>query len=128
MRLLGPTFLSAFPGRVLNVHPALLPAFPGHDVWPQQIAHGVKLAGATVHFVDAGVDTGPIVIQGAVPALDADGPDELAERILQVEHRILPQAVAWAAQGRLELEGRRVKLKAPPAVGQLEALIWPPLD
>jgi phosphoribosylglycinamide formyltransferase-1 len=127
MRVLGPVFLEAFPNRIVNVHPALLPAFPGQDVWPQEVASGVKLAGATVHFVDQGVDSGPIIIQGSVPVLDDDGPDELAARILRVEHRILPQALNWLASGRLSIENGRVKLEGSPRLEQGYSLIWPPL-
>ena len=125
-RILGSAFLSAFPQRVINIHPALLPSFPGHMVWSKEVDYGVKLAGATVHFVDEGVDTGPVIIQAAVPVLDDDGPDELAARILKVEHRILPQAVRWLADGRVEVEGRRVRIKGVQD-GPRE-LFWPPLD
>jgi phosphoribosylglycinamide formyltransferase-1 len=129
MRILGPVFLEAFKNRVINVHPALLPAFPGENVWPKEIDHGVKLAGATVHFVDEGIDSGPIIIQGAVPVLDSDGPDELSARILTVEHRILPQAVKWFSEGRIELQGRKVTLKGlEPEKLRLGALVWPPLE
>jgi phosphoribosylglycinamide formyltransferase-1 len=125
-RILGQVFLNAFPGRVINIHPALLPSFPGHSVWQKEVDHGVKLAGATVHFVEEGTDTGPIIIQGAVPVLDGDDADSLADRIRKVEHRILPQAVAWLAQGRLSLSGRKVILSGAPEES-LTAFIWPPL-
>ncbi|MDR3135339.1 MAG: phosphoribosylglycinamide formyltransferase [Deltaproteobacteria bacterium] len=128
LRILGPLFLAAFPERVINIHPALLPSFPGHGVWAAQVESGVKLAGATVHFVDQGVDTGPIIIQAAVPVLDADDPDELASRILSLEHKILPQAVRWMAQGRLEISGRKVTLKDQSAPNGLDSLVWPPLE
>ncbi|MDR1109111.1 MAG: phosphoribosylglycinamide formyltransferase [Deltaproteobacteria bacterium] len=128
LRILGPTFLSAFPQRVINVHPALLPAFPGQGVWADEIRYGVRLSGATVHFVDEGVDTGPIIVQGAVPVLEGDGPDELAGRIRAVEHLILPQAVRWLAEGRLEVSGREVRLAGQGPAGRPGALIWPPLD
>jgi phosphoribosylglycinamide formyltransferase-1 len=130
LRILGPVFLSAFPDRILNIHPALLPSFPGQNVWLQEVESGIKLAGATVHFADGGVDSGPIVIQGCVPVLDRDGPEELAERILAVEHKILPQALAWLAAGRLTIENRRVKLKpgGKPAAPAGSAFIWPPLE
>lgn len=128
LRILGPVFLDAFPQRVINIHPSLLPSFPGEGVWAAEVGSGIKLAGATVHFVDGGVDTGPIIIQGAVPVLDTDDPDELARRILVIEHKILPQAVRWLAQGRLEVSGRKVILKGQAVPRQLEALVWPPLE
>ena len=112
MRLLGPTYLAAFGGRTLNVHPSLLPSFPGVDAQRQALEHGVKVAGATVHFVTGELDGGPIVAQGAVPVLDADTEETLAARILDVEHRIYPEAVAsvldgsWAIQGRTYRQSR----------------------
>jgi phosphoribosylglycinamide formyltransferase-1 len=108
MRLLSPVFLRAFPGRVLNVHPSLLPAFPGRDAQRQAWQHGVKVSGATVHVVDEGLDAGPIVAQEAVPVLDGDGPEELAARILEAEHRIYPRAVKLWLTGGWTIEGRRV--------------------
>jgi phosphoribosylglycinamide formyltransferase-1 len=129
-RVLGETFLGAYPNRVVNIHPALLPSFPGHMVWGKEIDSGVKLAGATVHFVDSGVDSGPIIIQGAVPVLPDDGPDELSERILTVEHRIYPQAVAWLAAGRVELKAGKVTVRglSPTDAQVAQRLIWPPLE
>jgi phosphoribosylglycinamide formyltransferase-1 len=129
-RVLGEVFLGAFPGRVVNIHPALLPSFPGHMVWRKEVDHGVTLAGATVHFVDAGVDSGPIIVQGAVPVLPDDGPDELSGRILEVEHRIYPQAIAWLAAGRVELDGRKVRIRgsSPSPEDVRQRLIWPPLE
>jgi phosphoribosylglycinamide formyltransferase-1 len=129
-RVLGETFLNNFQDRVVNIHPALLPSFPGHMVWQTEVDYGVKLAGATVHFVDLGVDSGPIIIQGAVPVLDSDGPDELANRILEVEHKIFPQAVAWLTAGRVEFVGRKVVIKdSSPLDSKIEQrLIWPPLE
>ena len=111
MRLLSPVFLRAFPERVLNVHPSLLPAFPGRDAQRQAWEHGVKVSGATVHVVDEGLDAGPIVAQEAVPVLDDDGPDQLAARILEAEHRIYPSAVRTFLEGRLRREGRRLRLQ-----------------
>lgn len=108
MRVLTPFFLRSFPGRVMNIHPALLPAFPGLHVQQQAIEYGVKFTGCTVHFVDAGVDTGPIIIQAVVPVLDNDTVDMLAARILREEHRIYPQAIQLYAEGRLEVQGRKV--------------------
>ena len=108
MRILSPAYVRAFAGRALNVHPSLLPAFPGLHAQRQAFDHGAKVAGATVHFVDEGVDTGPIVLQAAVPVEPADSEDTLAARILVEEHRIFPEAIRLFAQGRLRIEGRRV--------------------
>lgn len=110
MRILTPVFLSAFPQRIMNIHPGLLPAFPGIDAQRQALEYGVKLAGCTVHFVDPGVDTGPIIIQAAVPVLDDDDELSLARRILEQEHRIYPRAIQLYAEGRLRIEGRRVRI------------------
>ena len=108
MRVLSVELVRRFPGRILNVHPALLPAFPGLHAQRQAHEHGVKVAGATVHFVDDGVDTGPIVLQSAVPVRDDDTEETLAARILVEEHRLYPEAVRLYAEGRLRIEGRRV--------------------
>ena len=108
MRLLSPAFIQAFAGRTLNVHPSLLPAFPGLHPQRQALAHGVKVSGATVHLVDEGLDSGPIVLQEAVPVLDADTEETLSERILDAEHRLYPRAVALILSGRYRIEGRRV--------------------
>lgn len=108
MRLLGPTFLQAFPSRVLNIHPALLPSFPGMHAPQQALDAGVKITGCTVHFVDEGTDTGPIIAQAAVEVLDTDDGPALAARIQAQEHRLYPQSLARVASGRLRLEGRRV--------------------
>ena len=108
MRLLSPVLIRAYPGRVLNVHPSLLPAFPGLDAQRQAWEHGVKVSGATVHLVDEGLDTGPIVLQEAVPVLADDTPQALAARILEAEHRIYPQAVRLVLSGRLVRQGRRL--------------------
>jgi phosphoribosylglycinamide formyltransferase-1 len=113
MRVVGPVFLKAFPDRVINIHPALLPAFPGTHGQGQAFAYGVKLAGCTVHFVDEEVDHGPIIIQAAVPVLDDDDEDRLAARILRCEHIIFPRALALYCAGRLEIVGRRVKISDP---------------
>jgi phosphoribosylglycinamide formyltransferase-1 len=106
MRLLGRTYLEAFGERTLNVHPSLLPAFPGVDAQRQALEHGVKIAGATVHFVTGELDGGPIVAQGAVPVHDDDSAQTLAARILEVEHRIYPEAVASVLDGRWTIQGR----------------------
>lgn len=108
MRLLTPGFVQAFSGRILNIHPALLPACPGICAQRQQMEHGVRLAGCTVHFVDEKMDHGPVIIQAAVPAYADDDEASLAGRILEMEHRIYPQALQWLASGRLRLCGRQV--------------------
>ncbi|MGH7321692.1 MAG: phosphoribosylglycinamide formyltransferase [Candidatus Rokuibacteriota bacterium] len=114
MRLLSPGFVKAFCGRILNVHPALLPAFPGLRAQRQALEYGVKLAGVTVHFVDEGVDTGPIVLQVAVPVHDDDTEETLTARILAEEHHLYPEAIRLYAEGRLEIDGRRVRLRSVP--------------
>lgn len=110
MRILGPAYIEHFRGRALNIHPSLLPAFPGLHAQRQALEHGAKVTGATVHFADEGVDTGPIVLQSAVPVLPGDTEETLSRRILEVEHRIFPEAVRLFAEGRLVLDGRRVKI------------------
>lgn len=107
MRLLGPTFLEAFPHAILNVHPSLLPAFPGVDAQQQAWHHGVKVAGATVHLVTGELDGGPIVLQAPVPVRDDDTPETLAARILLEEHRIYPEAVRLVSAGGWRIDGRR---------------------
>src|SRR5215471_7222014 len=109
MRILSGHFIRQFSGRILNIHPSLLPAFPGLDAQAQALAHGVKFSGCTVHFADdGGVDSGPIVKQAVVPVLVQDTPETLAARILEQEHRIYPEAIALALSGRFRIEGRRV--------------------
>lgn len=110
MRILSPNFVSTFRLRILNIHPSLLPSFPGLKVQQKALEYGVKFSGCTVHFVDEGVDTGPIIIQAAVPVLDDDTEESLSARILKEEHRIYPEAIRLLAEGRLVVEGRRVKL------------------
>ena len=110
MRVLKKTFLSNFPYRIMNIHPSLLPAFPGLNAQKQAWEYGVKISGCTVHFVDEGVDTGPIIIQRAVPVLEDDTPERLAERILKEEHKIYSEAIQLFAEGRLKIEGRRVRI------------------
>jgi len=112
MRLIGPVFLRAFQNRILNIHPALLPAFPGMHAARQALNAGVRVSGCTVHIVDEGTDTGPIVIQAAVPVLDGDTEEVLAARILKQEHRIYPRAVRLFAEGRVRIEGRKVVVRA----------------
>jgi phosphoribosylglycinamide formyltransferase-1 len=108
MRIITPTLLKAFPQQVINIHPALLPAFPGLHVQKDALEHGVKFSGCTVHFVDEGMDTGPIIIQAVVPVLDNDTEDSLSSRILAQEHKIYSRAIQLIAEGRLRIEGRRV--------------------
>ncbi len=110
LRLVSPRFLRAFPGRVLNVHPALLPAFPGLHAQRQALEYGVKVTGCTVHFVDEGLDTGPVIFQEAVPVEEGDDEARLAARIRVVEHRLLVEALRLLAEGRLVVEGRRVRV------------------
>jgi len=106
--IVSEVFVDAFPNRILNIHPSLLPSFPGLKPHWQAVTYGVKISGATVHIVDKGVDTGPIVVQAAVPVSPDDTPESLSERILKWEHRIYPQAVKWFADGRVSVEGRKV--------------------
>ena len=110
MRLVTPVFLQAFPHRVLNIHPALLPSFPGLHGQRQAFEYGVKVAGCTVHFVDEGMDSGPIMLQAPVPVLEDDDADSLAARILEQEHIIYPLALRLLAEGKLLIEGRRVRI------------------
>ena len=110
MRLLSPHFVAAFPNRILNIHPSLLPAFPGLESQRQALEHGAKFSGCTVHFVDENLDAGPIVLQACVPIEDQDTPETLAERILREEHRIYTEAVRIVLEGRYRIAGRRVLL------------------
>jgi phosphoribosylglycinamide formyltransferase-1 len=111
MRLLSPCLVEEFRGRVLNIHPSLLPAFPGLDAQRQAVEHGVRVSGCTVHFVDETLDGGPIITQRAVPVLDTDTPDTLAARILIEEHKAYPDALALVCSGTYEIVGRRVVKK-----------------
>ena len=121
MRLLTPTLIRAFPLKILNIHPALLPAFPGLRVQKKAVEYGVKFSGCSVHIVDEGVDTGPIVIQAVVPVHENDTEKTLAERILKEEHRIYPQAIQFFAENRVEIKDRKVMIKDSPKVeGVLE--------
>ncbi len=108
MRLLSASFIRRFPNRILNIHPSLLPSFPGLDAQHQALTHGVKITGCTVHFVDEELDAGPIVIQAAVPVFDEDTTETLSARILDEEHRIYPVAIRLVAAGSYRIEGRRV--------------------
>jgi len=110
MRIVGPILLEHYQGRMMNIHPALLPSFPGLHVQKAALDHGVKVSGATVHFVDEGCDTGPIIVQAAVPVLEDDTEETLSARILEQEHKIYPQAIKLFAEGKLKIEGRRVRI------------------
>jgi phosphoribosylglycinamide formyltransferase-1 len=112
MRLVGKVFLAAFENRVLNIHPALLPSFPGLHAQQQALEYGVKVSGCTVHIVDEGMDTGPIILQRAVPVLASDDEETLSQRILREEHQIYWQALQLIAEGRVWVEGRRVLIKS----------------
>lgn len=114
MRILKGEFLRAFPQRVVNIHPSLLPSFPGLEAWKQALDYGVKVTGCTVHLADQGIDTGPILAQQMVPVLDTDTPASLHERIQQAERTLYPTAVAAWAQGGIRIEGRRTFLIAEP--------------
>lgn len=111
MRILTATFIRALPGRIMNIHPALLPSFPGLHAQRQALRYGVKVSGATVHFVDEGVDTGPIICQVAVPVREDDAEETLAARILEQEHQLYPRAIRLFAEGRLSILGRRVLVR-----------------
>jgi phosphoribosylglycinamide formyltransferase-1 len=113
MRLLSARFIRQFPNRILNIHPSLLPAFPGLDAQRQALDHGAKITGCTVHFVDEELDAGPIVIQAAVPVLDEDTVETLSARILHAEHRIYSEAIRMVIAGRYRIEGRRVRDVGP---------------
>ena len=108
MRFLSGEFISQFAGRILNIHPSLLPAFPGLDAQHQALVHGVKVTGCTVHFVDENLDSGPILLQSTVPVLDSDTVETLSARILREEHKIYSEAIAWVLRGNYRIEGRRV--------------------
>lgn len=110
MRILSPYFVNRFRNRIINIHPALLPSFPGLHAQRQAVDYGVKLAGCTVHFVDESVDGGPVIIQAVVPVFDDDTDETLSERILRYEHKIYPMAIKLIAEGRVKLEGRKVKI------------------
>lgn len=111
MRMVKEILLEAYHGRIINIHPSLLPAFPGLESWKQALEYGVKVTGCTVHFVDPGMDTGPIILQEAVTVQDNDAPESLHERIQAKEHLLLPRAVQLFAQARLSIQGRRVVIK-----------------
>jgi phosphoribosylglycinamide formyltransferase-1 len=125
MRVVKKPLIDAFPMRIMNIHPALLPSFPGLHGQGQAVEYGVKISGCTVHFVDEGVDTGPIIIQAAVPVYDDDTEESLSERILRYEHRIFPYAIKLYAEGRLKVEGRVVRIN--DAGREDQAITNPPL-
>lgn len=112
MKLFQPPFVRKYRNRILNVHPTLLPAFPGAHPIADTLAYGVKVAGVTVHFVDEGVDSGPIIAQTAVPVFDTDDEESLHARIQIEEHKLYPQVIKWYAQGKLKIEGRKVSVEA----------------
>jgi len=138
MRMVTPGFLKAFENRVINIHPALLPSFPGVHGQGDAADYGVKISGCTVHFVDEQMDHGPIIIQAAVPCQAGEDGDVLGPRILKLEHRIFPQAIQWLAEDRLVIEDRHVSLKvsgqhcADQPLADIDprthALVWPPLE
>ncbi|HOO91068.1 MAG TPA: phosphoribosylglycinamide formyltransferase [Syntrophales bacterium] len=127
MRILTPLFLRAFPMKIMNIHPALLPSFQGLHVQKRAFDYGVKFAGCTVHFADEGVDTGPIIIQAVIPVYDNDTADILQQRILREEHRIYPQAIQFYAEGRIEIDGRKVHIKNPCTM-ETPCMHNPPLE
>ncbi|MDD5722467.1 MAG: phosphoribosylglycinamide formyltransferase [Syntrophales bacterium] len=127
MRILTSPLLKAFPLKIMNIHPALLPSFQGLHVQEKALNYGVKFSGCTVHFVDEGVDTGPIIIQAVVPVYDDDTAQMLQQRILKEEHRIYPQAIQLYAEGRLEVTGRKVHIKDTPPM-KTSSLHNPPLE
>ena len=115
MRVLKGDFLKEFEGRIVNIHPSLLPSFPGLEAWKQALDYGVKVTGCTVHFVDAGVDSGPIIAQQSVPVLDSDTPETLHQRIQTAEHDLYPRCVGAIALGEVAIQGRRVRCHQPEA-------------
>ncbi|MBZ0168140.1 MAG: phosphoribosylglycinamide formyltransferase [Kofleriaceae bacterium] len=124
MRLLSPHFIREYRHNIMNIHPALLPAFPGLHAQRQALRYGVKVSGCTVHFVDEGVDTGPIIMQAVVPVLDDDTDESLSARILTYEHQIYPQAIQLFAEGRLEIRDRRVVCHGTDTPQQYEKYTW----
>jgi phosphoribosylglycinamide formyltransferase-1 len=127
MRIVKKPLIEAFPMKIMNIHPALLPSFPGLHSQKQAIEYGVKISGCTVHFVDEGMDTGPIIIQAAVPVFHDDTDETLSERILKMEHKIFPEAIKLYSENRLEVEGRIVKIKEKGNIGKDDILINPKL-
>ncbi|HYL59036.1 MAG TPA: phosphoribosylglycinamide formyltransferase [Candidatus Acidoferrales bacterium] len=128
MRLFSAVMLDAYPGRIMNIHNSLLPSFPGIHGPRDAVEYGVKIAGASVFFVTAGIDVGPIIVQAAVPVLPGDDEARLAARILQQEHRIFPHAIRLYQEGRLEIRGRNVVIKGDPGLPSAPPLVNPPTD
>jgi len=126
MRIVGKPLIDAFPDKIMNIHPALLPSFPGLHAQKQAVEYGVRISGCTVHFVDEGMDTGPIIMQAAVPVYHSDTEDTLSERILKLEHKIYPEAIRLFSEGRLEVQGRVVKIK--DNVPYESSLVNPPIE
>ncbi len=126
MRVLTPVFFKAFPMKIMNIHPALLPSFPGIHAQKKAADYGVRFSGCTVHFADEGMDTGPIIIQAVVPVYDDDNGESLAERILKEEHRIYPQAIQYYAEGKIDVIGRKVRIQGIPRSPE-KPLYNPPL-
>jgi phosphoribosylglycinamide formyltransferase 1 len=127
MRLLSPVFVTAFSNRIMNIHPALLPSFPGLHVQKKALEHGVRFSGCTVHFVNEECDEGPIIIQAVIPVFPDDTEEQLAQRILKQEHRIYPRAIQLYAEGRLHVVGQKVMVDGL-ARDDSQILINPPLD
>ena len=127
MRIITQTFIDAFPERVINIHPALLPAFPGLHVQQQALDYGARFSGCTVHFVDGGVDTGPIIIQAVVAILPEDNDDTLSARILEQEHKIYPRAIQLISEGRVRVDGRQVVIE-PACPAEPAALVNPSIE
>jgi phosphoribosylglycinamide formyltransferase-1 len=125
MRIVGKPLINAFPNRIMNIHPALLPAFPGLHGQKQALDYGVKISGCTVHFVDEGMDTGPIIIQAAVPVYHHDTEETLSERILKLEHKIYPEAIRLFAEGKLQVDGRIVRIT--DGLNSDQSVVNPPL-
>jgi len=126
MRIVGKPLIEAFPNRIMNIHPALLPSFTGLHAQKQAIDYGVKIAGCTVHFVDEGMDTGPVIIQAAVPVYHRDTEESLSERVLKLEHKIYPEAIRLFSEGRLKVEGRRVKITGE--MSPEDYIVNPPIE
>ena len=120
MRILSPVVIKMFPMRVMNIHPSLLPSFPGLDAQKKALAYGVRFSGCTVHFVDEGVDTGPIIIQAVVPVKEDDTVETLSKRILSEEHRVYPETIRLFSEGRLVIQGRRVSIVNPVVIDSNE--------
>ena len=125
MRIVGKPLINAFPNRIMNIHPALLPSFPGLHGQKQAYDYGVKISGCTVHFVDEGMDTGPIIIQAAVPVYHHDTEETLSERILKLEHKIYPEAIRLFSEGRLRVDGRIVRITG--GLNSDQSFVNPPL-